>query len=76
VLNRSLVELLVSNYAASPWSSFSVKLLFCFCRERISLGSVGNPQPSRKTGDGLPSLEDAPRDIQTTLDVALFKTIF
>jgi hypothetical protein len=52
-----------------------MKLSLCFCRERISLGSVGNPQPSRKTGDGLPSLEDVPRDMQMTLDVDLIKTI-
>jgi hypothetical protein len=51
-------------------------LLFCFGRERISPGSVGNPQPSRKTSDGLLSLEDAPRDMQITLDVDLFRTIF
>ena len=69
-------EAVRSNYAASPWSSFSLKLLFCFGRERISLGAVGNPHPSRKMGDGLPSLADAPRDMQMTLDVDLFRTIF
>ena len=69
------MERLVNDYAASPGSSFSMKLSLCFCRERVSLGSFGNPQPSRKTGDGLPSLDDAPSGMQMTRDVDLIKTI-